>query len=468
MAAGLRSIQKMNEMDDNSKPTHVTKKVKITASQQVNEDHDMPDLEDPYSESEHSDVDESYEDPPETSATSGRPNEFDTSNISNDEMMALIYKGVTDLRHDVNEMSNKLDNALTENDTQNQRIRELEERSTTLERDLELAKQKISTLHFQNESLQDRLVQIDNYSRRSNLIFRGIPESDPEDCEQKLKRILVTNMQIANAEEFRFERCHRLNSRMKPRPVICRFNYYPDRNAVWQAKKCLKDTKIIVDEDFAPEVIERRKSLIPIMKRARELNLKSFLVVDKLYIDDKVYTVKNLHSLPQNLDPAKISTKTIGDITAFCSKQSPLSNFYNATFKLKNQSYTSVEQYLQAHKAVFAEKPELAAKIRATTSPSQCKKLGDGINIDLSKWLPEAKTALTQACLAKFQQNERARAFLLQTGNNTLAEATNDRRWGIGHTLASENLTNKEEWGSNIFGNILMGVRDRIRQSQYV
>ena len=499
-AAGLRNQHKNSFLLDNNDDPASVAETKTTADEYVGlDDPQMPDLEDPEMESDDSDPEESHEethegsDPEKSYAethemsdheVSGHEESYEETNevsyeeqpgmsgnvshipkMNSDELMAKIYKGINDLKLEVNQISSKLDNALTENVEQDKRIKELEEKSCLLENDLELANQKISSLRLQNETCQERVNQLDNYIKRSNLIFRGVPESDHEDCEGKLRQILVTKLQLNDAENFRFERCHRMNVRFKPRPIICRFNYFPDRNAVWQAKKLLKGTKIVIDEDFAPEVVERRKSLLPIMKRARELKHRAFIVVDRLHIDDRVYNVNNLHMLPPELDPAKLSTKTIGDITAFCSKASPLSNFFNASFKLDKHSYVSVEQYLQSHKATVAQKPELAAKIRATNSPIQCKKLGDSIELDLSEWLPEAKNALTRACMAKFVQNERARAFLLETGNNTLAEATNDSRWGIGLTLSSDKLTNKALWGSNIFGNILMGVRDRIRQS---
>jgi ribA/ribD-fused uncharacterized protein len=202
------------------------------------------------------------------------------------------------------------------------------------------------------------------------------------------------------------------------------------------------------------------------MKHAKSLGHTSYLAADKLIIDDKTYTVSNLHTLPQNLDPAKLATKSVGNVTGFYSKSSPLSNFYEARFEIDNKTFSSTEQYLQFRKAEYAELPDLAGKIRSTMSALECKKMGDSIRLEASKWLPVAKETLARGCLAKFQQNNRAKYFLLATGNTILAEATRDKYWGTGLTLDSDTIGDPKKWpGQNTFGQLLSEVRERIQES---
>ena len=40
----------------------------------------------------------------------------------------------------------------------------------------------------------------------------------------------------------------------------------------------------------------------------------------------------------------------------------------------------------------------------------------------MDEWLPQAKATLQKACYAKFTQDERAKKFLLGTGNTSIAE----------------------------------------------
>ena len=58
-----------------------------------------------------------------------------------------------------------------------------------------------------------------------------------------------------------------------------------------------KNTDISIGEQFPKEVQDRRKSLFPVYKKAKEDQKKAVLVKDKLYIDGKLY-VKDASSEP--------------------------------------------------------------------------------------------------------------------------------------------------------------------------
>jgi len=280
---------------------------------------------------------------------------------------------------------------------------------------------------------------------------------------------MINQLKMSQPEvtSIKFQRCHRLiskNKRDKSEPIICRFYWFPDRQAVWNARSNLAGTSFKLSEDFPPEVIERRRVLFPIMKEARKLEMRSYLTSDKLIIDDKSYTVKTLSSLPSDLDPAKLSTKQYNNVTAFFSSSSPLSNFYPVPeLMIDGTCYDHVEQYFQMQKALFAGKPETARTILNTTSPLACKRLGDAIVVDAKNWLPVAKRAMMKACTAKFTQDERAKQFLLDTKDNEIAEATTSKLWGTGLKLSDPNNGSKDKWtGQNLVGQILMSVRDSV------
>ena len=123
-----------------------------------------------------------------------------------------------------------------------------------------------------------------------------------------------------------------------------------------------------------------------------------------------------------------------------------------------------MEQYLQYNKAIYCDKPDVAQKIKSTESPLKCKILGDSLNVKTPEWLVIAKDVTAQACKAKFVQNERARKFLLETGDDILAEATTDNYWGTGLKVDDEKIGAKGNWkGQNVLGDILMQIRDQIR-----
>lgn len=106
---------------------------------------------------------------------------------------------------------------------------------------------------------------------RDNLIFSGIPETPNEDCETVLHHFLENKLKI---DEFiSFERVHCMGKpdefKTKPRNIIAKFSFFKDREFVRRrAPQKLKSTKIWVNEQFPPEIEERRKKLYPVLRLA--------------------------------------------------------------------------------------------------------------------------------------------------------------------------------------------------------
>jgi hypothetical protein len=73
--------------------------------------------------------------------------------------------------------------------------------------------------------------------------------------------------------------------------------------------------------------------------------LKAYITVDKLILNKQQYTISNLNNLTPQLQPKTIFTPTKGNITAFYTKNSPLSNDYPCSFNSNNRNYNCVEQY---------------------------------------------------------------------------------------------------------------------------
>lgn len=162
--------------------------------------------------------------------------------------------------------------------------------------------------------------------------------------------------------------------------------------------------------------------------------------------------------------PRHLSTKEVGNnITAFFSGLSPLSNFFKTNFTVDGHEFSSMEQFFQYRKATHAQKPEIAKAILNEDNPRDCKHLGDSVKCDENEWLPVAKGVMKQGCLAKFSQDMYANKFLIETGNQTLAEAGPNKMWGVGMYMNDKNIATKDKWtGQNLLGQILMNVRDEL------
>ncbi|CAK1361046.1 hypotheticalsprotein [Cercospora beticola] len=68
----------------------------------------------------------------------------------------------------------------------------------------------------------------------------------------------------------------------------------------------------------------------------------------------------------------------------------------------------------------------------------------------------------------KFSQNPELKKLLMATGERELFEAApNDRTWGIGFKAEeAKRHTDRTSWGSNLLGNALMTVRERLRAEE--
>jgi ribA/ribD-fused uncharacterized protein len=401
---------------------------------------------------------------------------------------AYIDKAVSTLKEELKGQIKTLKDTLTNQiDNLNKTLREhidkaIDDKLEKIRQDAETAVSKVEEMKRVNEKLQhqfdnlkstsdclrnelhsqsERLIQLEAYGRRENLIFNGVSQDTDESCSNKIRNIITNKLRI-NADNIKFDRCHRLKGK-KPQPIIVRFNWFEDRMRVFNAKAKLAGTAVSIQEDFPLEVTERRKALFPIMKLARSKGKFAVLRADKLVVDNTVYTTDALHKLPQDIDPAATATKKHGNVLAFFGGHSPLSNFHTCEVTVQNKVYSSVEQYFQHAKCVFANDMNTARKILQNDSPLLCKRLGDNVNVDLNAWLPMAKQAMYEGMKAKFTQNEIAKNFLLNTGDCLLAEASYNKTWGTGLSLFDQNNGDRGKWlGRNVTGEVLMNVRQNM------
>lgn len=131
-----------------------------------------------------------------------------------------------------------------------------------------------------------------------------------------------------------------------------------------------------------------------------------------------------------------------------------LSNFYECRVKIGNLTFGSTEAAFQGskYKAALIDQKEqfefLKAMIDAT--PSQSKKLGKNIKIDLDKWESIKVRCMREVVKAKFDQHDDLRLKLIETGASLLVEGNTwgDVYWGRCNGR-----------GMNILGSILMELR---------
>lgn len=146
-------------------------------------------------------------------------------------------------------------------------------------------------LHEACNSLSRKTDDLENRSKRNNLIFFGLGRSDNEtneDCENILQDLFTDTLELA--EDVELDRAHRLNSD-KNSPIIARCVKYKQKQMVLKARGKLKGSDVFVSEDFSKRVRDVRKRLTPHLKTCKREGKQATIVYDYLLVDGRRYVV---------------------------------------------------------------------------------------------------------------------------------------------------------------------------------
>ena len=303
------------------------------------------------------------------------------------------------------------------------------DRNTTEIQDLQ---QKVELLEKRNIELEEHIQRLETYSRKNNLLIKGLPETGPdEDVVQISKNFLANTLKLQNPGDIILQAAHRLGkpphlqakSARRPRGIIVHCLSLSDRSNTWRNRFKLKGSPFILTEDFPPPIQAKRRKLEPFFKAAKRHRSvgKCSLQGDVLIIDGQKYTVDTLDSLPHGLNTANLgrcSEKRLQycDGTAFFGRDSFLSNFHPCRIEEGNLTFPTVEHYFQYKKALYFQDDRTALAIYKACSPAQAKALSYQIkDFDLELWKSVASQNMLKACTKKFQQNDELGQKLKET-----------------------------------------------------
>ena len=155
------------------------------------------------------------------------------------------------------------------------------------------AHDKIARLEKEKGEMKEELNYLQSQSMRNNLIFSNIKEEINETVERTeaiLRQFMVKDMKIAQdlVNEMKFDRVHRIGQNRadgKSRQIVARFTMYKDREIVRKQRKHLKGTAYFMAEQFPKEISERRRKLLPKLKKAKEEGKDAWISYDTLYVN---------------------------------------------------------------------------------------------------------------------------------------------------------------------------------------
>ena len=343
-------------------------------------------------------------------------------------------------------------------------IEELKKRITDEENITKRLEKRLAKLEEEKEEsvrLERHVINLEYQSRRDNLILENITEQPNENCKHIASSILREELGIS--EEIKLSRVHRLKSIKQPRPIIVKFHYFPHRDLVWSKRANLKGSTIRLREDYPTPIEKSRSTLMPFLRAAQRQKKKAKLVRDRLIIDEKTYTIMDLHKLPPELLPRKVFERRTedGSYHLFGGKHSPFSNWHPAPFTINGRKYSCSEQYYLYQKAVFAKDTEKASEILKAEDPAVMKKSASSLQLNVQQWNRVSRTHMKDAIAAKFSQNPRLKNALIETSPTQLVECNRfDSFWSCGLNLYALGVEDRDNWtGKNVLGQLLTELR---------
>ena len=198
----------------------------------------------------------------------------------------LINKRLDLLFSDINELKASIEMTDSTVLTHTNEINNLKTKCKTIQTN----EAAVKDLNKNVNDLKNKIIELENRSRRNNLRLDGIPENVNEtwnDCELKIKRLLKETLDIN--EDIEIERAHRTGKQHaeKPRTIVFKLLRYKDKDLILKNGNRLKGSGIFVYEDFAKETVEKRKQLWEEVKKHRRAGKYAVLQYDKVVVKDR-------------------------------------------------------------------------------------------------------------------------------------------------------------------------------------
>ena len=366
--------------------------------------------------------------------------------------------------------------ALTIANEAKQEVLSINRKCTDLEKENFMLKVKNNGLEQDYVRLQKQQNSQESYSKRDNLLIHGINEEEHDDdasCTTLVRNFFVQHLGMSedDAGKVVFIRCHRIGRRSPhgKRPIIVRFQYFADRQCIWNKRFQLKRTAFSLHENFANEVEYRRKLMYPILAAAKKSDKydRAYLNGDILRINGTDYSADNLDKLPQDLHPNNFATKENEHWLIFGGIHSSfyfMSNFYASPVTYKDIQFPDVERAYQYAKSVTFKDADCGSKILCSRSPSAAKKIGAAVkNFKVKQWDKVKRDIMLQLLRSKFAPGSGLAAKLTATSDKSLAEAGLCPSFSIGMSLNNKELFNTNKWTKNLLGQLLMTVREELQ-----
>lgn len=312
------------------------------------------------------------------------------------------------------------------------------------------------------------------YNNKLNLVVTGLKADEQKSDRQAVSEFFTKTL---GAKEVSINSVRRIGPQRDDgsgyiRPMVVQFKDMESRSQVWKKRMDITaddgSNKIRVQADIPKPLREGLQVMFRVAKAAAKIpEFASARVTDyQLEVNGKTYQISDLEKLPKQIRPSTLASPCSDTAMVFFTRHSFLSNHHMSEFKIEDQTYQSIEQYLAVCKASMAENQALIDRARKAYDPVQAKHILNLLkNAHAQEWNAQIEGTILKGLRAKFTQSQSLRDKLIRTGKLQLGEASKNPRWGIGMDLNDPDVLNQGKWleSGNLLGKSLMKIREELQ-----
>ena len=208
-------------------------------------------------------------------------------------LIEVLHKEFQHLRHSLEYSQQQIDTLTEEN-------KSLHHSVSTMSVQLSSVTTQLASVISENKTMKETILDLQSRSMRDNLIFTGIPEPPSDQPETAVTDFMINQLKLPTqtVKNITFHRVHRLGHKhtnsTRPRPIIVKFEHYKHKELVQRQGRQLKGTNYGLNDQYPPEINNRRKQLFPIRKLKIQEGKRAVISVDKLYIDGQLFKDKDI------------------------------------------------------------------------------------------------------------------------------------------------------------------------------
>ncbi len=229
-----------------------------------------------------------------------------------DRLLEVMMEKMDRVEMKVEEWKTRYDDLhLRIEEEQRQRLEEKQERDKEREQEQE----RMRKMQRQIECLEDKVDDLENRSRRANLVIKGLQEEKGEtwaQSEKKVQEVLEKQLGLTGID---LVRAHRVGWAQggRPRPIVVKFGREKERELVLQKKGKLKNTEVYIDEDYSAKLRTERRQLFEIVRKEQAQGKKARVRFNKIEIDGKLYKWSNEVKALQAVEAGQKNEKRRGN-----------------------------------------------------------------------------------------------------------------------------------------------------------